>query len=201
MTDSPGSGAVGTYSTRIFPRGRRDLLVTGLGDEIQLYDRAQNRSYHLNQLAAITWEESDGHTNVANLRRRVEIRLGTAVAEELVWHTLQELERQGLVSELGLQAPRFTRGQLIKGGLIWTLALLPIIRSMEAPAGVSAIPVPAYATNTPTPTPTRTPVPTNTPRPVRTPRPTGTTGPIGAHHNRAPTNHPTPTRTPRPGHH
>ena len=140
------------------PQARRDLLIAFDGEdtdekELLLYDPKMLRGYYLDATAALIWEASDGRTPLTEIRGRVEQRLGSPLAEEMLWLTLRELEQAQLVHWQSAHVPQVTRQTLIKAGLVSSAALLPVITLLRAPLAAQALSIgPTGATGVTGPT-------------------------------------------------
>jgi hypothetical protein len=179
------------------PKRAETVHVEQLGEELCIYDWQRKEVHALNATAAQVWQQCDGQTSPAQIAARLQAHLDTPHAEELVWLSLHRLEKAHLLERAVVRGSGHTvlsRRQFLKAMGV-AAALLPVVRSIVAPAPVAAqSPVP---TSTPLPTippsvapPTATPiVVTATPTASATDTPTST-----------PTSgvSPTPSTTPTP---
>jgi hypothetical protein len=132
------------------PKARRDeLLIQEVGDELVVYDEQRHQAHSLNRTAALVWRLCDGQTTVEELTSLLQYKFGLQADEELVWLTLNRLERANLL--LGrptrpTEAARITRRQVVrKVGFVGSLSfLLPIVSTLIVPTpamAASATPV------------------------------------------------------------
>ena len=155
----------------LYPKRIETVHVETLEGELCIYDWQRMEVHNLNPTAATVWQLCDGQTSPQQMAARLPGDLTPAQAEELVWLTLQRLEKAHLLqSEVVKPAGRgvLTRRELLVG-LGVTAALLPVISSIVAPGPVEAQSPVVTATPTGTLTPTATPIvtPTPTATPIR----------------------------------
>jgi hypothetical protein len=83
---------------------KENLIVQEFEDELIIADDNTNTAHCLNSIAARVWECCDGYNSIDDIARLVEENLDTALDEDvdmrgLVWLTLEELQRHGLIKE------------------------------------------------------------------------------------------------------
>jgi hypothetical protein len=92
------------------PIARKDSLLTQpVGGELIAYDQERLEAYRLDRVAAAVWSNCDGKTSVDELSDRLCQELDLHVDGDLVWATLVQLDRCGLLEgtpELTERAPR-----------------------------------------------------------------------------------------------
>ena len=128
-----------------------ELLIQQVGDELIVYDEENNGSYCLNPMAARVWHYCDGQHTVKDIAKLLEKELDIPGDEDvdtrgLVWLTLEELERFGLIKEYVKQpigASGISRRTVIKtGALVGGFAvgsIFPLVQSIVAPTSAMAV--------------------------------------------------------------
>jgi hypothetical protein len=118
-----------------------DLVMTEFESEVFLYDLGRHRAFTLNPTAALIWRHCDGTTPVHQL---AQLRLTAAtppLGAAVVWLTLRQLERLHLLAPsagLPAAAPRYSRLQLLRAGVVSGAALLPVVSMVTAPHAANA---------------------------------------------------------------
>jgi len=105
-------------------------------DELLLYDTSTDKANLLNRTAAAVWESSDGKTNIPTLAQHVSSKLGTRMDESVVWYSLDQLSKKGLLVERATLPPqyrRLSRRDFLKAGLVGSAVLLPVVVSLTVP--------------------------------------------------------------------
>ena len=116
------------------PRQRQDgLIVELLGPETLVYDLERHRAHCLNPSAAAVWSACDGHSDLAEIGRRVALDL-PGFSAEMTAVAIRELARARLLIKSGGSMPR--RMALRKVSLAG--ALLPIVSSIVVPEAAQA---------------------------------------------------------------
>jgi hypothetical protein len=91
----------------------------------------------LNKTAVLVWKQCDGQTTIAGMRAHLARELDVTVDESLVWYTLDQLSKKGLLEE-PVRAPlpfrNMKRRDFLKAGLVGSAVLLPAIVSLTAPS-------------------------------------------------------------------
>jgi hypothetical protein len=126
------------------PDARRDwLLVEDLGDELVVYDVQRHRAHQLNRTAAVVWRNCDGRKTIGELRKILQMQVGPAADDAIVWQALDRLQKARLLQQpvarpAGVSS--MTRRQALrKLGQTAALALLvPAVTSITAPAPLQA---------------------------------------------------------------
>jgi hypothetical protein len=118
---------------KILPQAREeDVVVQELADEVLVYDMKTHKAHCLNQTAAVVWKNSDGTTTIPELAAIASSELSASVNEELVWLTLDQLGKAGLLqTRVGRPA-----GMSRRTAMKWTLATaaaVPLVSSITAP--------------------------------------------------------------------
>lgn len=124
------------------PQKIETVHVEKLDNELCLYDWQRMEVHNLNPTAATVWQLCDGQTSPQQMAEKLQAELDTPHAEELVWLTLQRLEKAHLLQNkvalpAGLHREVITRRELLKG-LGVAAALLPVISSIVAPGLVES---------------------------------------------------------------
>jgi hypothetical protein len=145
------------------PKRAETVHVEQLGDELCIYDWQRKEVHALNPTVARVWQLCDGQTSPHEIAAALAAELDVPNAEELAWLALSKLEKAHLLAEEVVRPARrrvLPRREFLKLGI--AVAVLPVIRSIAAPAPVAAqSPTPtatAAATATPTLTPSPTPI-------------------------------------------
>ena len=128
--------------TLSFPRARsRGLLVEELDGETLVYDLDSHEAHCLNRAAALVWDRSDGATSVEALADLLP-KAGLPSDVDLVWLTLDRLDRAGLLLEPDPPEPRkmVTRREVLRtiGATAGLTLLLPAVDSVVAPLAAQA---------------------------------------------------------------
>jgi hypothetical protein len=186
-----------------YPKQAASIHVEQLGHELCIYNWQRKEVHALNLTAARVWQQCDGQTSPAQIAQALQAELDLPDAQELVWLTLDRLEKAHLLAEAVVKPSGrrvLSRRQFLKSMGV-AAALLPVVHSIAAPGPVEAqsplptrIPtVTAAATATAIPTATVVPGATATP----TPLPGATATPtVGRGATATPTSTPTATPTP-----
>lgn len=124
------------------PYAREDgLVVREVADETLIYDLERHKAHCLNQSAAFVWRHCDGRRSVPDITKLLEKELKTPVGDEVVWFTLQRLEKASLLKEKldrSTNGGRVTRRDAMKRmGLAAALAM-PVIMSIRSPTAAQA---------------------------------------------------------------
>jgi hypothetical protein len=128
----------------MLPKARKDkLLVQEVGDELVVYDQERHKAHRLNRTAAFVWRHSDSQKTAADVAALIESELNIPANEELVWWTLNRLDKAHLLQERVTRptdAASISRRQVVRRlGLVGGLAaLLPVVTSIVAPTPAMA---------------------------------------------------------------
>jgi hypothetical protein len=116
-----------------------DLLVRDLpGGELMVYDTQRHQAHTLNRTAALVWRHCDGESETTAVAARLQQELGLPAEEVVVSLALSHLQKAHLlhgaavVETTGISRRAVMRKLGMAGGV--TLALLPLVASMAAPA-------------------------------------------------------------------
>jgi hypothetical protein len=114
------------------PRKLQDDCITlrEVEAETLIYDERTHRAWCLNPSSACIWQLCDGRNTVGEIAACATKELGSAVSEELVLLTLEELQERGLL-EGGMVGP--SRREMIGKIGLAAAALLPVIAAITAP--------------------------------------------------------------------
>lgn len=130
-------------STHPLPAGRTvDLVTTGAGDELIVYDLRTHHIHHLNATAAAIWRLCDGRRTIAGLTRDAGHDLGAEVDAMTVRIALTRLDQAALLDRplpvrVRLDLP--TRRAFLRRAAGSGLIALPVIASMTAPAAAQMV--------------------------------------------------------------
>lgn len=131
------------------PLARRDgLVINELPEEVVVYDRGSHKAHCLNKTAALVWGRCDGRNDPARIARLVGRDLQTRVGEDLVWYALEQLAKDGLLTEKAVpRAPatdataagaRLSRRELVRRLGLAAVVALPLITTVVAPTPAEA---------------------------------------------------------------
>ncbi|HEX7588208.1 MAG TPA: PqqD family peptide modification chaperone [Anaerolineae bacterium] len=126
------------------PHARSDeLVVTELGDEVLVYDKARDKAHCLNQTAALVWKYSNGKRTVSEIAAAMQNKLHSPVDEQIVWYALGQLEKDHLM-EGRLPVPNelagISRREFVKTmGKVAVAVTVPIVISLTAPRAALAV--------------------------------------------------------------
>lgn len=115
------------------------LLHSPLNDELVIYDMERHKAHSLNRIAALVWKHCDGQTTVQALGQLLAHELPERIDEQIVWLSLQQLDRSHLLQER-LQMPDnlLSRREAAKRfGKIVGL-VLPLVASTLIPPAIAA---------------------------------------------------------------
>lgn len=122
------------------PTARQDnIVVQDVLDEVVIYDLKRDKVHSLNPTAAFVWQHCDGQRTPGELATLLQQEYQTPQSEDLVWLTLDRLEKAHLLTEnvnAGGQKT-ITRRQVLKMAGVG-IALLPVIKTIVAPTAVQA---------------------------------------------------------------
>ena len=119
------------------PKARTEaLIVETLPDETLVYDERKDKAHCLNQTASLVWRMSDGKHTVEQIARA----LSVPGARDIVWTTLNDLRKAGLLEENGgrFERPLSRRelGKRVAAGA--AMAAIPAILTVGAPTAAAA---------------------------------------------------------------
>ena len=120
---------------------KNNLVVQELKNEILIYDLTINKAFSLNETAALVWQACDGSKTVGEISNHIGRQLNSFVSEDLVWLALEQLKRENLIeseSEISMPFEGLSRREIIRKVGLASLAALPMIHSLVAPAAVNA---------------------------------------------------------------
>jgi outer membrane biosynthesis protein TonB len=170
------------------PVKAEDLVVERTGNEMLVYNPADETAHALNAAAAAVFDACDAERSIDDITSLLVETLDTPVDDEIVALAIKDLTDAGLVTVEGPVAGVSRRSLIVKlGAGAAAAAALPVVESITAPSPAAAL------SRRPNPTPTPTKPPHGTPSPTPGPTPAPTPGPTPA-----PTPGPTPAPTPSP---
>ena len=125
------------------PKARTEaLIIEALPDETLVYDERTDKAHCLNATAALVWRLADGKTTVDEITVRVSEKLGISDANELVWATLEQLDRAKLLTGAPVRSPhgRISRRDLGRRMAYAGAAfvVIPAVLTVGAPSAASA---------------------------------------------------------------
>ncbi|REJ77806.1 MAG: PqqD family protein [Acidobacteria bacterium] len=119
---------------------KNDLVVQDMGDETFVYDLLTNRAICLNKMSSFVWKNCDGSLSAEGLASIASDKFGEKVTSELVELALDQLLKEDLI-EYDDPASVFeglSRREIIKKVGLTTMAALPIVTAITAPAAAAA---------------------------------------------------------------
>lgn len=124
------------------PHARQEeIVVQEVFEEYVVYDLKENKVHLLNPTAALVWQHCDGEHTPRELADLLARELDAPQAEDLLWLTLDRLEKAKLLSGKLVRPAQqrlLTRRQMLKMAGV-TLALLPAVKSIVAPTPARAV--------------------------------------------------------------
>lgn len=121
-----------------------NIVVEEVFDELVIYDLERDRVHSLNPTAAFVWQHCDGKHTVDQIAILLQQEFPVSQAVELLWATLDRLEKAHLLqeklSQSGENQKVYTRRELLKmvGQGAGMIALLPVVKSINAPGPTQA---------------------------------------------------------------
>jgi Coenzyme PQQ synthesis protein D (PqqD) len=115
------------------------ITVRQIEDETLIYDERTHRAWCLNTSSARVWHLCDGRRTVEEIAAGEAIELGSAMSEELVLLTLEELSEKGLLTGGMTEAlPRDASRRKMIGKIgLAAAALLPVVAAITAPPALA----------------------------------------------------------------
>jgi hypothetical protein len=121
-----------------------NIVVQDLGKELLVYDLLTHKVYNLNETSKIVFNACDGKTSFDELKRKYKF------TDELIYFALDELRREKLIeTEYQSLFKGTSRREIIKKVSLMSMAALPIISSLTAPATVLALSCPGATSGQP----------------------------------------------------
>lgn len=123
-----------------YPKKSDKVYVEAIDQELCVYDWERQKMHTLNPTAALVWQQCDGQTAPAQMAARLEQELQAPQAEQLVWLSLDRLEKAQLLEAKATRpalGKPLTRRELLKAAGL-SLALLPLVKSIVLPTPVEA---------------------------------------------------------------
>jgi len=136
-----------------YPNSRKNnIVVKEVDNEILIYDTETKKAFCLNETSALVWKFCDGKTNRSEIGRMAANKLGHKVDDAIVWLALEELRKDGLLSEEMETHTHYnglTRRQVLRSIGITSAVSLPIVTSLVAPRASYAQSCVGVGTNPP----------------------------------------------------
>ena len=128
-------GSIGSFA----PQARRTALtVQNIGDEVLVFDAANETAHALNKPAAFVWQNADGTRTVEQLARDMTCEFGTPADVQVVWYALEQLSKKQLLeSPMAMPTAGMTRRQFLKRATAGAV-LLAVVTSIVAPTPAHA---------------------------------------------------------------
>ena len=117
------------------PMMRQDqLVVQETVDETLVYDLKIDKACCLNQTASLVWKYCNGQNTATYIAQLIEKDTGSQVPVELVWLTIDQLEKENLLKKQAQpNKPGLSRRELIRRAGIATALALPIVATLSFP--------------------------------------------------------------------
>jgi hypothetical protein len=115
------------------------IAIRKIEAETLIYDERTHRAWCLNPSSACIWQLCDGRSTVEEIAAGAAKQLGSAVSEDLVLLTMEELHEKGLLEgELVNSLPRDASRRKMIGRIgLATAALLPVVATITAPPALA----------------------------------------------------------------
>lgn len=118
-----------------------DVVIKKIDDELLIYDLKVNKAFCLNEIAVLVWQGCNGKNSVGKIQELAAKKLNKEIEEDLVWLTLEQLNREQLIentTKVNEYFQEITRREIIKKVGFGSLVALPIVSSVVAPPAVHA---------------------------------------------------------------
>ena len=119
---------------------QQHISIQHVGAETLVYDEQRHKAFCLNEISSVLWMLADGEHTVAQMSGAASLRLGTAVSEELVLFTVEELRREGLIepSSISETMETVSRREMLQRLAVGGAMLLPVVAAIVAPTAAQA---------------------------------------------------------------
>lgn len=128
--------------SQIKPKARQtEIVVQELGDELLIYNLKTNKTFALNETAALVWRNCDGKNSIAEIAGKLTLELKEFVSEDMIWLALEKLKKDDLIEtdkNFVLPFGNSSRREVIRRVGMASLVALPVIASLVAPTSVYA---------------------------------------------------------------
>lgn len=116
------------------PKARtKDLVVQNSGNELLIYNRANDRAFCLNETSAKIFNACDGRVTFAELREKHKL------TDEIIYLALDELRIQDLIEpDYASPFAGLSRREVVKKVGLASMIALPLITSIVAPSAANA---------------------------------------------------------------
>jgi hypothetical protein len=118
-----------------------NIIIQEMDKELLIYDLHINKAFSLNETSAFVWQLCDGKSSIAELSQIVSRKWETAINDEFIWLTLNELKKNGLLEnadEIATQFDGLSRREIVKKVGLASMIALPVISSVIAPSALMA---------------------------------------------------------------
>ena len=124
------------------PKTRNEnIIVQEMENEILIYDLNNNKTFSLNETSALIYLLCDGKQSITEISRSLSKKLNQPISEDLVWLALDSFKKDNLLEnndQFEIDFKGLSRRQVIKKIGFSSLATLPVIASVTAPAAAAA---------------------------------------------------------------
>lgn len=118
-----------------------NLVVQDLDKELLIYDLKIDKAFCLNETSALVWQLCDGLNSISDISHLMSRKLNTLVTEDLVWLTLNGLNKDELLEngeEFSNHFAALSRREVIRKVGLTSIVALPLVSSVVAPQVVDA---------------------------------------------------------------
>ena len=119
----------------------RDFVIQNSGDELLVFDTANNKAVCLNETAALVWKHCNGRNSVSRIAGLLEDEKATAIDRDLVRFALDQLSKEGLLENpetVSMEFHGLTRREIVRKIGFGSLVAIPIVSALVAPSAVAA---------------------------------------------------------------
>jgi hypothetical protein len=126
----------------ITPIARKsNIVVQILEKEVLIYDLNENSAFSLNETSALIWQMCDGIRTVPQIAESLSAKLNSPITDDFVWIALEQMKKGNLLEnseDISADFGGLSRRDVIRKIGFATLAALPVVSSLIAPASISA---------------------------------------------------------------
>jgi len=118
-----------------------DIVIKKSGNDTLVYDLKSNKAVCLNETAAIVWKLCDGKCTISKIVVEAGKQMKSRIDEDFVLFALDQLNKDGLLSEGFEQNDRFvglTRREVVRKVGIGSMVAIPFVSSILAPPAANA---------------------------------------------------------------
>ncbi len=124
------------------PEARKvGIVIQATDKDTLVYDLETNKAICLNETSAAVWHLCNGNRLVSEIAAELSERMNVPVNEDFVWLALQQLSKEGLLSNKIERNGKFaglSRREIIKRVGFASAVALPVVSSLVAPKAANA---------------------------------------------------------------